>query len=985
MSRWWLLLCCALAASGCKSDLGAGAVGFACQTTADCASGFSCVAGVCVGAIQLADVKGDIAVATADEVTAQDEMPADLVDVKVEPPQDVVADVPIAVDAEPTKDIAADVPDVVVSPDGAAEVIDAKADVVDAVADVQDVAPADVQDIAADGSVSCGSSCDDGNLCTDDSCFGGKCVHTNNTAPCSDGNPCTIGDGCSLGACTSGLSVSCDDGNPCTADTCLADGGCKHTVANGPCNDGSKCTSGEACSGGACLAGTGGIVGTVAGSAKLSDARGSAVMQDGSLLVAEFNGNKIRKITTDGAVTDFAGTGQPGGANGPALTATFTTLGGIAVAADDTVYVGEFTGNRIRRIKGGVVSTLAGSGTGGFVNGQGTAAQFFKPEFIAVGPDGKLYVADYINNAVRVVTPEGLVSTFAGFSGKTGGADGPVATATFAGPFGLAFDGAGNLFVSDYGSDESGTGSSIRRIGTDGMVTTVMGNGIAGFSESKGTAALLNQPRGIAWHPSGVLLVADGLNSKLRALRPDGSNATLTGSSASGFVDGPALSAQFGGAYWAMGVAVGANGTVLLTDSDRIRSFTFATVDCNDGNPCTADSCDPWTGACSHVQLPDGQSCGVGKVCGTKGTCISVPAGMAYIPSGTFWMGCNAAKDSACTAANGGNELPQHKVTLSSYFMDLSEATTTQWKACMNAGGCTAPQGDSTSTYCNWDTSIGKAKSGREQFPVNCVTWTQSQAYCQWSGPGYDLPTEAQWEMAARGDCGKNGKMASDQSCAEAMRTYPWGETMADCTLAVMSSGTAGCGTGATWAVGSKAAGDSPYGLHDMAGNVWEWCRDWYGAYTSEDQTDPAGSGAGSERVSRGGSFYSGYLFNFTGAGRNKNAPADNNGTLGLRCVRSICATNAECNDNNPCTTDTCSATNACDHKNLSQGSGCGGDKVCSSSGTCVAHFCNAHCGTAGTGCHCDAACKTAGDCCDATGTAKAGKACTGSTCASCK
>ena len=247
-----------------------------------------------------------------------------------------------------------------------------------------------------------------------------------------------------------------------------------------------------------------------------------------------------------------------------------------------------------------------------------------------------------------------------------------------------------------------------------------------------------------------------------------------------------------------------------------------------------------------------------------------VSPGMVLIPAGTFWMGCNAAKDSSCQ----DNEKPQHKVTLSAYYMDLTETTVGQYKACVDAGVCTAPSAAQPADHATYP--------GLRNNPVNNVTWTQAQQYCQWRGVGFDLPTEAQWEMAARGSCEKNGSAADDAGCAAAMRTYPWGEAVASASYAVMT------GSWATAAVGSKPAGDSPYGLHDMAGNVWEWSRDWYGEkyYSSSPATDPLNSVSDSYRVGRGGSRYIDAVSLRAGF-RTYDTPSDADDYLGMRCMRS--------------------------------------------------------------------------------------------------
>ncbi len=229
----------------------------------------------------------------------------------------------------------------------------------------------------------------------------------------------------------------------------------------------------------------------------------------------------------------------------------------------------------------------------------------------------------------------------------------------------------------------------------------------------------------------------------------------------------------------------------------------------------------------------------------------------------------NATKDTSCNA--NSNEKPQHKVTLSAYYMDVTETTVAQYKACVDAGVCTVPSAVQPAQYATYP--------GLTTNPVNNVSWTQSQAYCKWRGAAFDLPTEAQWEMAARGSCEKNGSTAGDAGCAAAMRTYPWGEAKPDASYAVFSDSV-------TAAVGSKTAGDSPYGLHDMAGNDHEWNRDWYGSYGAGAVTDPVGPASASYRVYRGGSYHDAAALLRAGY-RHDYAPSDYADGIGLRCMRS--------------------------------------------------------------------------------------------------
>jgi len=195
------------------------------------------------------------------------------------------------------------------------------------------------------------------------------------------------------------------------------------------------------------------------------------------------------------------------------------------------------------------------------------------------------------------------------------------------------------------------------------------------------------------------------------------------------------------------------------------------------------------------------------------------------IPGGTFQMGSNDGNNS---------EKPVHSVTVSTFEIAATEVTVAQYRKCVDAGVCSAP--DTYSGLCNW------GKSDRENHPVNCLDWNQATTYAKWVGGR--LPTEAEWEYAARSG-GRNQK-------------YPWGNQTATCFYTVMAEGGFGCGRDSTWPVCSKTAGNTAQGLCDMAGNVWEWVSDWYGSYGSGSVTNPVGLSSGSIRVRRGGSFYVG-------------------------------------------------------------------------------------------------------------------------------
>jgi len=222
------------------------------------------------------------------------------------------------------------------------------------------------------------------------------------------------------------------------------------------------------------------------------------------------------------------------------------------------------------------------------------------------------------------------------------------------------------------------------------------------------------------------------------------------------------------------------------------------------------------------------------------------------LPGGSFRMGSDEGDD---------DEMPAHSVTLRPFSLTMTEITVGQYRACVQVGKCTEPsQGDS----CNW------GQGGREDHPMDCIDWNQADAFCR--AAGGRLPTEAEWEYAAR----SGGR---DQQ-------YPWGDEPASCQRAVMDDGGRSCGRGnTTWPVCSKPAGNSAQGLCDLVGNVWEWVADWYGSYSAEAVSDPVGPGSGSRRVDRGGSWGS-PARDLRAAYRLRDEPAYRDDHLGARCAR---------------------------------------------------------------------------------------------------
>ncbi|MBM3269064.1 MAG: hypothetical protein FJZ01_15600 [Candidatus Sericytochromatia bacterium] len=320
----------------------------------------------------------------------------------------------------------------------------------------------------------------------------------------------------------------------------------------------------------------GGTVATLAGSsrgyqdgsasaARFSEPVGVAVDATGVVYVADFGNNRIRKVAVDGTVSTLAGDGQGGSVDGPGNSARFNNPFRAAVDPAGNLYVLElYNRRRVRKITpAGMVSTFAGDAD--FADGQGAAAAFWGPVGITLDDDQNVYVADSLNSRIRKITPAGVVSTVAG-DGTAGFADGQGTGARFNQPWGLARDATGTIFVADRNSHR------IRRISTSGAVTTLAGDGTAGFADGQGTAARLNNPRRLAVDAAGTVYVADAENHRIRKISPGGDVTTLAGEGTAGFLDGQGSAARFN---WPEGIEVDGAGVVFVADSanHRIRKI----------------------------------------------------------------------------------------------------------------------------------------------------------------------------------------------------------------------------------------------------------------------------------------------------------------------------------------------------------------------------------------------------------------------------
>ncbi|WP_153042577.1 IPT/TIG domain-containing protein [Rufibacter ruber] len=308
--------------------------------------------------------------------------------------------------------------------------------------------------------------------------------------------------------------------------------------------------------------GTAGLVDGMAEEASFRSPEGVAFDLQGNVIVIDRGNNGIRRITPAGLVSTLMG-GAAGNVDGPLAVAQLNLPWKSTVDGQGNIIIADRDNHKIRKVSpAGVMTTIAGTGSAGYADGPVATARFNQPLDVAVDKDGNIYVADNLNHRIRKISTDGTVSTVAG-NGQASFGDGDAATAAFRNPSGLTLDLNGNIVVADRNNHR------IRLVTPQGQTSTVAGTGTVGSVDGAAATARFSQPYGVAVDKQGNIVVADLGNHKIRKISTAGAVTTMGGTS-SGFGDGPGTSARFN---QPTDVTVGPDGYVYVADlgNNRIR------------------------------------------------------------------------------------------------------------------------------------------------------------------------------------------------------------------------------------------------------------------------------------------------------------------------------------------------------------------------------------------------------------------------------
>jgi trimeric autotransporter adhesin len=307
--------------------------------------------------------------------------------------------------------------------------------------------------------------------------------------------------------------------------------------------------------------------------ANISGPKGLATDAQGNIYVAVSGEYRVRKITPDGIITTIAGDGTYGfsGDGGPAVNAQLSNnVYGIAIAGDGSIYLCDEGNNRLRKIdKNGIISTIAGTGENGDDGdgGLGTAAKLRTPRSVCIDDNGNIFIADAVNDRIRKIDKDGIITTIAGTGVAGYSGDGSAATvAELNTPMGVAFDNDGNLHIADHGNRR------VRKIDRFGIITTVAGSGVPGFAGDGGpaTAANFSAVRDIKFDIHNNFYFPDPGTNRVRKVSAEGIISTVAGCDESifGGDGGPATAA---GLSSVNAVTIGLDGSLLISDFTHMR------------------------------------------------------------------------------------------------------------------------------------------------------------------------------------------------------------------------------------------------------------------------------------------------------------------------------------------------------------------------------------------------------------------------------
>jgi uncharacterized repeat protein (TIGR01451 family) len=371
----------------------------------------------------------------------------------------------------------------------------------------------------------------------------------------------------------------------------------------------------------------------------------------------------IHMIGPSGSISTVAGTGVSGysGDNGPATAARLSTVSGLAVDSNGALYIADSGNNRIRKVSGEIITTVAGNGSPLCPSPFLPALSLCYPQGIAIDSLGNLYIADSGNHRILQMAPGGTVTTVAGngYQGYSGD-DGPATSAQLNFPGGIAVDAAGNLYLADTGNN------SIRKVNSKGVITTVAGSGIAGFAGDDGaaTAARLNSPASVALDSAGNLYIADQLNNRIRAVAASGIITTVAGNGVSAYAGDGSLAVD-ASLSAPKGVTVGADGNIYIADLSN-RAIRVLTLESGPAllTVLSTHSGEFGTNSPGQYTLTVSNAALAGATAGTVTVTEFIPEGMTLSSmAGPGWT-CSGSTCTCTDPLSGGVSYPPITVTV---------------------------------------------------------------------------------------------------------------------------------------------------------------------------------------------------------------------------------------------------------------------------------------------------------------------------------